>query len=647
MISNEARSQYREALKKGLGFYNDAVSRGDYPYLAALDDSVNTASLNTRYLGLIDIPAELIRGTKTRGRQDAFAGNFMPLLPEESEFGGKWISLCSAHFNEGIRDAITAFEYMGRFYVVEGNKRVSVLKSLGAPAVQGFVTRIIPENADTHEYQVYEEFLWFYDLSKLYTVRFKHRGFYAKLQASLGFDPDHVWSDEERRIFSGRFSLFSAVFREKMKNEFYDITPSDALLCWLQVYPYESLKTMTAKELETSLNRVWPEIVYLAKHQRESVHTEPEVIDRGFFTKLFSGSVDCVNVAFIHAATSSGSNWIKGHELGTEYLERTLGGRVRIETFYADPDNAEEVMEQALEQKAKVLFVTAPTLIAATRKIKDKHSDIFVFVCALSLPMPGVRAYYCRMYEAKFIAGALAGILTKDDTIGFVARYPIFGVPSEINAFALGARMTHPGIRIALRWSCVEKDPAAGLISEGVRVISSHEVSADESLTIGGNWGTYVIENGVPFPICTPCWNWGMFYERVCRYILNGEWDTEYDDDKAVNYWWGMSSGIIDILTSEHLPSGQTQLTGILKDGIVKGTLDIFRTQMTDSNGKLRNDGNREFSPEEIMKMDWLLDNVDGTIPAFDELLPMAQKMVRILGVYRNEIPPEKEEFLV
>lgn len=647
MITKEASDQYREALKKGLTYYNGAVSRGEYPYLVSLDETVNTTALNTQYLGIMDIPTDLIKGTRTRGRQEAFAGNYMPLLEPESEFGVKWISLCAAHFAEGIRDAVKVYEYMGRFYVQEGNKRVSVLKSLGSPSLQASVTRILPAWSNSHKYQVYQEFLKFFDLSRLYTVQFRHRGLYAKLQASLGFAPDHVWTEEERMGFSSRFSLFTGVFREKMKNEFYDITPSDALICWLQVYPYESLKTMSFKELEKSLNNVWPEIVYLAKHQTEDINTEPENIDRGFFTRLFSAAMTTLDAAFIHASNSSGSNWIKGHELGEEYLEKTLGDRVTVKTYFADAETADEVMETAIRAGAKALFVTAPTLIAATRRIKSLHHDVFVFVCALSLPMPGVRAYYCRMYESKFIAGALAGAMTKEDTIGFVAKYPIFGVPAEINAFALGARLTHPGIRIALRWSCTEKDPSGKLLARGVHVISNHDVAADESLSVDATWGTYLIDGKEIRPIAGPCWNWGIFYERVCRYILNGEWDTEYDDDKAVNYWWGMNSGIIDILLSEKLPDGQKKLAQILKDGIIHETVDIFRTRMVDSVGKVRNEGDRILTPEEIMKMDWLLDNVDGEIPAFDDLLPMAQTLVRILGVYRNQIPPEKEEFLV
>ena len=79
-------------------------------------------------LGLVDIPAESIVGTKTAGRTPPFASNFMPLLDDDTEFAVKWSNLCDAHLEEGIHTPIIAFEYLNKFYVQEGNKRVSVLK---------------------------------------------------------------------------------------------------------------------------------------------------------------------------------------------------------------------------------------------------------------------------------------------------------------------------------------------------------------------------------------------------------------------------------------------------------------------------------------------------------------------------------------
>ena len=91
--------------------------QGRYPYPQVLDDILDGAMIAGRVdLGVIEIPTERIVGTKTAGRKNAFAANFMPLLPEDSEFAAKWRSLCAAHLgDEGIRDPIRCYEYLGRF----------------------------------------------------------------------------------------------------------------------------------------------------------------------------------------------------------------------------------------------------------------------------------------------------------------------------------------------------------------------------------------------------------------------------------------------------------------------------------------------------------------------------------------------------
>ena len=141
---------YKNALKSGQRAYRACVARGQSPYLAVLDDIlVNVNIVSQEPLGLVEIPAESIVGTKTSGRHTAFAPNFMPLLEADTEFAAKWSNLCEAHLEEGIHTPIIAFEFMNRFYVQEGNKRVSVLKYYGAVKIAGTVTRLIPERNDS------------------------------------------------------------------------------------------------------------------------------------------------------------------------------------------------------------------------------------------------------------------------------------------------------------------------------------------------------------------------------------------------------------------------------------------------------------------------------------------------------------------
>ena len=169
MPITEAQAQYAAALKAGQKCYREALLKGEYPYPQVLDEILDEYLAAGRVeLGLIDVPMDRIVGTKSRGRRNAFAANFMPLLPMESEFGAKWVALCDANLSsEGIRDPIRCFEYLGRFYVQEGNKRVSVLMSFGAPSIAGQVTRIVPVWSEDEEVRLYYEFMDFYRLSRL------------------------------------------------------------------------------------------------------------------------------------------------------------------------------------------------------------------------------------------------------------------------------------------------------------------------------------------------------------------------------------------------------------------------------------------------------------------------------------------------
>ena len=210
MSQLEASNKYAQALKAGQKTYRECVLKGRYPYLQILDEILSDSMVAGQVdLGVIDIPADQIVGTKTVGRRTAFAADFMPLLAPDTEFASKWVNLCAAHLSEeGIRDPIRCYEYMGRFYVQEGNKRVSVLKSFDAPSIPGYVTRVIPAYSEDTAVRIYYEFLSFYRLSGIYQVYFSRLGGFAKLQAALGFDPDHVWTEEERRRFLAGFYYF-------------------------------------------------------------------------------------------------------------------------------------------------------------------------------------------------------------------------------------------------------------------------------------------------------------------------------------------------------------------------------------------------------------------------------------------------------
>ena len=652
----EAAEQYNRALKLGQKSYKECVLRGRYPYPQVLDDILDDAMLAGRVeLGVLEIPTEQIVGTKTRGRRLAFADNFMPLMEPDSEFAHKWMELCAAHLgDEGIREPIRCYEYMGRFYVQEGNKRVSVLKSYDAPTVPGYVIRLVPAWSEEPAIRAYYEFMESYQLAGLYRLRFTRPGSFAKLQAALGFEPDHLWTAEERQRFISGFTYFQAAFR-KLGGESLPVTAADALLVWLKVYPFEALKTTMAPELAKTLSTVWADVKMVAQDDPISVKTddvqEEGEKEKGLWGRLVQAVFPArLNVAFINERSPEESDWTRAHELGRQYLEAVMGEQVTLQSFdHAVPgENAEELMEEAIGSGAQLLISTTPPLIDPCRRIAVRHPNVKILNCSAAMPYTGVRTYYSRIYEGKFITGAIAGAMSKSGWIGYVASSPIFGVPASINAFALGARMTNPRARIKLAWSCVEEDPFAALREAGMDLISNRDIPTPDR--VREPWGLCRLgTDGGLEPLASPYWHWGRFYEKMVRSILSGGWDAlnAADGGRAVNYWWGMRSGAVGVLLGQHLPGGVGELADILRRGVADGTIDPFHQQICSQDGEIRSDGARYFSPEEILHMDWLCDSVDGAIPSFEEILPMARTLVRLQGVHRDSIPPEKEGTLL
>ena len=646
---SEASVKYAQALKAGQKTYKECVLAGRYPYLQILDEILNTSMTAGQVdMGVIEIPADQIVGTKGEGRRTAFAADFMPLLSPDSEFAAKWIDLCCAHLSdEGIRDPIRCYEYMGRFYVQEGNKRVSVLKSFGAPTVSGYVTRVIPAYSEDESVAIYYEFMDFYRLSGTYQVYFSRRGGFAKLQAALGYEPDHVWTDEERRRFQSGFHYFKEAFN-KLGGKKLPVTAGDALLVWLELYPIGTLKELSAQEIGKRLAAVWTDVKArtLAEPIAVSVDDDETQPSKGILGRIFGAvlSTTHLNVAFINRPDPVHSNWISAHDLGRRTLERAMGESVTVRVYNLNPgEDVDEVMERAAQEGAQVIFATTAPLMPACRKLAAKRPDIKVLNCSVAMPYTGVRTYYSRIYEGKFVTGAIAGAMTRGDSIGYVASNPIFGVPASINAFALGAQLTNPSARVTLAWSCVSEDPITELKNRGVDIISNRDVPNPQQPQ--GDWGLCrVAGDGALEALASPYWDWGGFYIRLVSSILKGGWDTlDYKGSgKAVNYWWGMASGAVGLKLADDLPDGVRSLANILCRNLIDGTITVFHRKYRSQDGSIVSDGNRWLSPEDVLHMDWLVENVDGGIPGFDELLPMSRQIVRLQGVYRDSIPPEK-----
>jgi len=643
-----ALDEYSQALRLGQKEYRELLMSGKNAHPAVLDEILqDNLSETVIDIGTLEIPTERIVGTKTAGRITAFTATFRPLLDAKSEFATKWINLCAAHLGDtGITDPIVCYEYLGNFYVQEGNKRVSVLRHFDAPRIPGTVKRIMPQPSEDPRIKAYYEFIDFYKVSQLYTVQFRRPGDYAKLLRYMGKKSTEVWTSDERRTFNAYFHYFQDAFR--VLNTRDDVLPEEALLLWLKLYPFQDLGRLTGAELKKSLLALKEDVIASAKKEDSvKVQTKAEDESKGSLVSRIVSVLDTLDVAFVHQLEAAQSAWVMGHEEGREHIENDFGDRIRVRSYYGanTPEKAEELIEQAVADGAEVVFTTAPPLSQATLKAAVKYPKLRFLNCSVDQPYSSIRTYYGRIYESKFITGAIAGAMAQNNRIGYIASYPIFGVTASINAFALGAQMTNPRAQIELRWSCCEGTPQADFFADGIRVISNRNAPTQSKMYLDFcNYGTYLMDDrGDLVPLGTPTWVWGKFYEFVIRSILSGGWKREKGVSTALNYWLGMDSGVIGVNLSDKLPEGVRQMAKLLEKGLQDSVLDPFMRKIRAQDGTLKNDGTHHFTPGELLKMDWLCENIIGTIPPFEDILPISQNMVRELGLYRDSIPAEKE----
>lgn len=633
--------KYSSALKAGQKEYRNRLMKGDYPYLPALDEILSYVKVEYEVsLGLCEVPLELIVGTRTRGRTNAFAANFMPLLDTYSEFANKWIRLYTSLQEEGLRDPVKVYEFMNRFYVLEGNKRISVLKYLDAYSVPCNVIRVVPKRSDTKENIIYYEFLDFYAVTGINYINFSEAGRFARLLSQIGTPKGEKWSYDDRIEFNNVYICFRKAFEAKGGKKL-PITVGDALLAFITVYGYQETKQKTVQDIKKDLSNIWDEFLVLTEEQSIELSMEPSKkeashnIYKNLLNLILPDNLNKVKIAFLYEKTHRTSSWTYSHELGRLYLENVFPGQVETKAFenVTAGENDLEMMEQIVKDGYNVLFTTTPVMIPASLKVAANHPNVKILNCSLNTSHPTLRTYYGRMYEAKFLAGAIAGSMTTTNKIGYIANYPIYGMAANINAFALGARMVNPNVKVYLDWSTLKERP--------VEILKDPEINyiMDQDMTSPGNasrrFGLYHICGETPDNLAMTTWHWGKLYEKIVRTILNGTWK---DDDaaignRAINYWWGMSAGVVDLICSQDLPQGTKRLVDLLRSNICADVLVPFSGEMLSQDGTVMNKAEQTISPKEIITMDWLAENVVGSIPSILDLTEEARAVTKMQGL--------------
>ena len=660
--------EYLSACKLGKKDFESRQARGEDPYLPALDTLVPGADrLVRQHLGLMEIPVGMIAGTKTQSRQNAFSADFMPLLDENSEFAFKWSNLYRIQISEGFRDPIKVYEYRHRFYVEEGNKRVSVSRVLDIPTILADVTRLLPASAELSDDPVYSEFLRFYNVTRLYDIDCTRQGAYTEIADLLKMDMDSEWPEDVRMSLRSAYWRFAVVYKE-LSGKLPEMPAGDAFVIYLRVYIRDALRAQTKKIVSERVMRIRKEFLTDKNEDKvELVESSDEALEAGSIITKTGRIVGKViptlsytakhpfKAAFIYGGRITGSRWTADHDKGRLRLEEVYDGTVITRYFEECTDQAsfEEAIKEASEWGADAVFTTSPSMINDALRAAIEYKDLKFLNCSVNLAHQAVRTYYVRMYEAKFLSGLIAGSAAAADgthKIGYCSDYPIYGTIANINAFAIGAAMADPKVQVYLDWkSRRDANWWWDMVDKGIHVISAADSihSADGSDAYGlcfvekcepgkGNdlSGNCRISN-----LAAPIYKWGRLYESLVRTMIEGTYNADLVDrkDQATNYWWGMDSGVVDIVVSDSLPSYTKRLVSVLRHDIIEGSFSPFDGELRSQEGTVISAEDEALSSKDIITMDWLNENVVGEIPAIDSLTEEAKLTVKYSGVDKTK----------
>jgi basic membrane lipoprotein Med (substrate-binding protein (PBP1-ABC) superfamily) len=617
---------YEKAKKLGEREYRRRLVKGQYPYLPSLDEMVSEIGRMPEIsLGTVEIPIDMIVGTRTSGRKNAFAANFMPLMGIETEFATKWSMLYDSQVEEGIRDPIKVYEFMNRFYVEEGNKRVSVMKFVGAVTIPANVIRIRPPRTDSEQSRLYYEYLDFYKVTKSFEIVFSAPGRYEKLARILEQNLQDPWPEELLEKLHAGLIAFKEIYYAKGGRKL-NLTIGDALLIYLSVYSLDSLLREGSDEISRRLLRLWRE--YIAASQPEGIALIEKREDAETVKKKspLAKMADLVGhyspahplkIAFVHERSAASSGWVYGHMLGMNHLKNAFGSLVQ--TMHFDNCTSEEdiraAFDTAREEGCGMIFTTASSLMPFALRFAVENPAVKVLNCGVNQTQHALRFYYGKMYEAKFILGALAASLADDHQISYRASKKDATAIANVNAFAIGAQLTDPCCRVRLHWIGEESrsDSATPDYREKeIHVFSDIDIIRpdDESR----RYGVFMIDEKGNFRrLAASIWNWGAFYELIVRKVLDGTYDSVpvSQKDRALNYFLGISSGIIDVILSDDLPRPSFRLAEMLRKGIAEGRISPFEGVIYDREGKAHGAEEAFMSTAQIVGMDWLAENID------------------------------------
>ena len=620
------KEDYKAAKKMGEKAVREAVRNGTSPYLPVLDslDEVNN-SLSQRHLGLIELPIDRIKGNKEAGRNSAFANNFMPLLGEDTEFGIKWSNLYDSFKTEGIRDAIKVYEYMNQYYVQEGNKRVSVSKFGKVDYILADVTRIIPAKNDTKEVRAYYEYMDFYKVTKNSLIVFSEPGEYAKLAELLGQNLEDKWPEDLCKDLKSAFYKFSRNMKAELKIDDVFLV-SDAFLMYISIFSMKTLSVDSNEQIIKNIKLASNELVA----GRDNVAFLTDAPDAGdkptgimaMFSKTRKyTAANPLKVGFIYDGDIEESRWIDSHEAGRLYVDEMTDDNVVTNSYSSVTfGSVQQALDKAVSDNNEIIFAVSPDMLQDVLKTAVHHPDVKFLTCASGQSYASLRCYQGKLYEACFLMGIYTAntmlLEGRRGNIGYIIREMNNLSLIDLNAFAIGVAMIDPECRIKLEipGRSSSSDLRSRWMAENVTMFADYEYTSGSGASVRP--GVYRLTEDREEYIGAPYFNWGKYYVQIVQSVLAGTWSINEIIDRrtAANYWFGLSTGVVDIRTPK-IPYQTRNMLSMFKDSLINGHLGPFAGEIHSNDGKYEaKAAGFKRAESDILNINWLNDNIDGEI---------------------------------
>ena len=265
-FTREVHEIYQQAYAKATTSLERAKKKGIPVCPVDLNSLMEDRMISYRLdLGIMEIPTTLIIGVAETSEKSAlYTKEFLPISEPKSDFADQWRDICLRHLSgNGLTGYVHCYEYLGKFFVVDGLKRVSVAKFSKASTIRSKVIRIMPIRTDARSIQLYYDFLFQFQLTRMYQLQFTQEGYFERFQTELGFDPEYKWTDSDRSRFLAVWPKIEEAFH-KSYEESLRITAADALVVLLQKYSIDQIAQMPSWVLARLFQAIWKELYTLS-----------------------------------------------------------------------------------------------------------------------------------------------------------------------------------------------------------------------------------------------------------------------------------------------------------------------------------------------------------------------------------------------